>query len=107
VTANLYSFSRLHDYLATAFFMRGRMAGMRLLAIKSLLLADEGLGDSRFVRDPPVDFKPNNISFVWVLIAMGVIVTVIWCILSVMSKGKKTSLWQDEDSEMDSSKSVW
>ena len=84
------------------------MAGMRLLATKAWILAEAGeLSDSRFVRDPPADFKPNNISFVYVLIAMGVVIAVIWCILSIMSKGKKTSLWQDEDSEMDSSQSVW
>jgi hypothetical protein len=38
VTANLCSFSKLHDYLAAAFFMRGRMAGMGGKKISSAFL---------------------------------------------------------------------
>ena len=55
-----------------------------------LLLADTG------------EDSDSHASFRWVIVAALVIMALCWFALSVMSKGKKTSLWQDEDSKMDS-----
>jgi hypothetical protein len=41
-------------------------------------------------------------SFWWAIGGVLVIMTLCWFLLSVMEKPKKTSLWQDENSEMDS-----
>jgi hypothetical protein len=70
--------------------MRGRMAGMRLLIQGVLLLADA------------VDDSDSHVSSWRVVFAALMFMGVCWFILSVMSKGKKTSLWQDDNSEMDS-----
>ena len=77
--------------LVADFFMRGRMVGMHLLLQGVLLLARAGEGSG------------SRAGFWPVIVAAIVIMALCWSGLSVMSKGKETSLWQDENSEMNSS----
>src|SRR5262245_38488844 len=80
---------------------------MKLLFQSALLLAEDGEGNAnRYGLGPSPDVS-DGVSFWWVIIAALVIVALCWFVLSVMNKGKKTSLWKDEGSEMDSSQSVY
>jgi hypothetical protein len=72
------------------FFVRGRIRSMRLFIQNILPLANAEDSDS-------------HPSYWWVVVGVLVIMALCWVFLSIMEKPKKTSLWQDEGSEMDSS----
>jgi hypothetical protein len=69
------------------FFMRGRMGGMRLLAINWCLLASDGNHpDSRFGHGPTPYTRDPNANFLWVIFIMLMVIALAWYILSVMNK---------------------
>jgi hypothetical protein len=71
------------------------MVGMRLLLIQGVLTVASA------------EDSDSHPSFWWVIGGVLVIVALCWFFLSVMEKPKKTSLWKDENSEMNSTESVW